>query len=238
MAMSAPLILIVGRLADEAKGVRGAAFAAGRGYFQGVQRAGGIPLMLPPIPDLAVSIPSLLDRVSGIVMHGGGDVDPRRYGQVASAEQLYGIVEEHDEVELTVVREALARDMPLLAICRGMQVLNVALGGTLQQHIESDSVGSEDHWFQFHEVELASGCLAAKAMGTDRPARCHSVHHQALDRVGAGLEIVGHAPDGVLEAVELSSARWVVGTQWHPEDSAVVDAQQQGLFDELIRQSS
>ena len=84
MAMSAPLILIVGRLADEAKGVRGAAFAAGRGYFQGVQRAGGIPLMLPPIPDLAVSIPSLLDRVSGIVMHGGGDVDPRRYGQVAS----------------------------------------------------------------------------------------------------------------------------------------------------------
>ena len=236
--MAAPLILIVGRFADEAKGVRGAAFAAGRHYFFGAQRAGGIPLMMPPIPDLLVSLQFLLDRVDGIVLHGGGDIDPRRYGQQSSAEQLYGIVEEHDEVELAVVREALDRDMPVLAICRGMQVLNVALGGTLQQHIESPTVGSEDHWFRYHEVVLQPGCLIAKAMGTDVPAQCHSVHHQALDRVAEGLEIVGRSPDGVLEAVELTSARWVVGTQWHPEDSAASDSQQQGLFDELIRQSS
>jgi putative glutamine amidotransferase len=232
------LILVVGRYADEATGVRGAAFAAGRGYFHGVQRAGGVPLMLPPITDLEGTIPSLLARVNGVVMHGGGDIDPRRYGQDATAEQLYGIVHEHDEVELAVLREALRRDLPVLAICRGMQVLNVLLGGTLLQDIGSATVGSEDHWHRYHEVGLDAGCRIAKAMGTDQPVRCHSVHHQAVDVVANGLDVVGRSADGVLEAVELRDATWVVGTQWHPEDSAADDPQQQGLFDELLIHAS
>ena len=235
---AAPLILIVGRYADEAKGVRGPAFAAGRGYFEGVQRAGGIPLMLPPITALSLSIPSLLARVDGVVMHGGGDIDPRRYGQQATADQLYGIVHEHDETELAVLREALQRDLPVLAICRGMQVLNVLLGGTLQQDIASPTVGSDDHWHRFHAVELTAGCKIAHALGTDRPERCHSVHHQALDTVADGLQVVGRSADGVIEAVELRSAAWVVATQWHPEDSAATDTQQQGLFDELTRRAT
>ena len=147
--MAAPLVLIVGRLSAEAQGVRGEPFAAGRRYFESVARAGGVPLMLPPITSLAGEIPALLDRVDAVVMHGGGDVDPRRYGQQPSAEQLYGIVPEHDEMELAVVAAALAADKPMLAICRGLQVLNVALGGTLQQDI-----GSEAHWFADHEVAL------------------------------------------------------------------------------------
>jgi putative glutamine amidotransferase len=189
------------------------------------------------VPDLIASLPELFERIDGVVLHGGGDVDPRRYGQEATAEQLYGIVEEHDEVELAVVHQVIAHDLPLLAICRGMQVLNVALGGTLQQHIESATVGADDHWFQYHEVQLASGCRIAKAMGTDQPEQCHSVHHQALDRVADALDVVGHARDGVLEAVEMRDARWIVGTQWHPEDSAATDSQQQGLFAELIHQA-
>jgi putative glutamine amidotransferase len=114
-----------------------------------------------------------------------------------------------------------------------MQVLNVLRGGTLVQDI-----GNDDHWKQFTATELDSGSRIAKAMGTDRPERCHCVHHQALDRLGDGLHVVGHHADGLIHAVELDAARWVVGTQWHPEDSADTDPQQQGLFDELIRQAS
>lgn len=225
-------VLIVGRLSPESKGVRGESFAAGRTYFHAVERAGGIPLMLPPITELADRIPELLGRVDALVLHGGGDVDPRRYGQEQSAEQVYGIVAEHDEVELQVVRAALAVDLPTLAICRGMQVLNVALGGSLVQHI-----GSEDHWFRHHPVELAAGSRTATAMGSTTADRCHSVHHQSIDRIGEGLRLVGTGADGMPEAMEVVDARWGVAVQWHPEDSAGTDAQQQGLFDELVRQA-
>ncbi len=227
--MTAPLVLIVGRMAEETKGVRGEPFAAGRRYFEAVVRAGGMPLMLPPIPALATEVDSLVARVDAVVLHGGGDVDPRRYGQEPAAAELYGIVPEHDEVELAVVACALGRDVPLLAICRGMQVLNVALGGTLRQHI-----GSEDHWFAYHEVHLKPGCRLARAIGSTVVQRGHCVHHQALDRVADGLEVVGHTADGIVHAVELASASWAVATQWHPEDSASVDPQQQSLFAALL----
>ena len=225
--------MIVGRQSDEAQGVRGRPFAAGQTYFRAVERAGGIPLMLPPIPGLVDSIPSLLSRVDAVVFHGGGDIDPRHYGQEATEESLYGIVPEHDSMELAMVAAAIEADKPVLAICRGLQILNVALGGTLVQDI-----GSEDHWHRFTANELEPGSRIAKAMGTDAPAECHCVHHQALDRLGAGLHVVGRHADGIIHAVELPDATWIVGTQWHPEDSAADDPQQQGLFDELIRQAS
>jgi putative glutamine amidotransferase len=228
-----PLVVIVGRQSDEAKGVRGKPFAAGQTYFRAVERAGGIPLMLPPIPGLIDDIPALLRRTDAVVFHGGGDIDPRRYGQEATEESLYGIVPEHDAMELEMVNAAIAADKPVLAICRGLQVLNVALGGTLVQDI-----GSEDHWLRFTTNELDAGSRIAKAMGTETPAKCHCVHHQALDRLGDGLRVVGRHADGIIHAVELDGARWIVGTQWHPEDSAADDPQQQGLFDELIRQAT
>ncbi len=224
--------MIVGRLSDQAKGVRGEAFAGGRGYFHGVQRAGGLPLMLPPIAELTGRVPQLMRRVDAVVLHGGGDVDPRRYGQQASADELYGIVAEHDDVELAVVCAALDADLPMLAICRGMQVLNVALGGTLVQHI-----GTESHWLQLTANHLDADSLVAKAMGTEHPEACHCVHHQALDRVADDLRVTSRDADGIVHAAELPSARWVAATQWHPEDTAATDTQQQGLFDELIRQS-
>ena len=224
-----PLVLIVGRLATEAKGVRGEPFAAGRRYFEAVARADGMPLMLPPIPSLVADVPDLLRQVDAVVLHGGGDVDPRHYGQQATAEQLYGIVPEHDEVELAVVRAALELDVPMLAICRGMQVLNVAMGGTLQQDI-----GSEAHWFASHEVELSPGSRIANALGSHTVAAGHCVHHQALDVVAPGLEVVGRTADGLVHAAEVDGLAWVVATQWHPEDTAHSDAQQQRLFTALI----
>lgn len=227
--MAAPLVLIVGRQAGDAKGVRGEPYAAGRAYFAAVARAGGMPLMLPPIPSLADGTDDLLARVDAVVLHGGGDVDPQRYGQAPAADQLYGVVPEHDEVEFAVVAAALARDLPLLAICRGLQVLNVALGGTLQQDI-----GRDDHWFALHPVELASGCRLATAIGSTTVRAGHCVHHQALDRIGSGLDVVGRTTDGLVHACEVGAARWMVATQWHPEDTAADDPEQQALFDALV----
>jgi putative glutamine amidotransferase len=223
------LVLIVGRLSPEATGVRGLPFAAGRRYFEAVTRAGGAPLMLPPITGLVADVADVVARVDAVVLHGGGDVDPRRYGQEATADQLYGIVPEHDEVELAVVRAALDLDTPMLAICRGLQVLNVAMGGTLHQHI-----GSEDHWFAFHPVEIEADSRLAAAIGATSAARGHCVHHQALDRVADGLRVVGRTADGIVHAAEVTAARWIVGTQWHPEDSADTDTEQQALFDALL----
>lgn len=228
-----PLVVIVGRFSDAASGVRGKPFAAGQAYFAAVERAGGVPLMLPPIPGLIGEIESLLRRTDAVVFHGGGDIDPRHYGQDATEDSLYGIVPEHDAMELAMVKSAIELDKPVLAICRGLQVLNVALGGTLVQDI-----GNEDHWMRFTAVELDAGSRTAKAMGTESPGRCHCVHHQALDRLGAGLRVVGRDSDGLIHAVELDGWRWIVGTQWHPEDSAADDPQQQGLFDDLIRHAT
>ncbi|MEX0847938.1 MAG: gamma-glutamyl-gamma-aminobutyrate hydrolase family protein [Ilumatobacteraceae bacterium] len=225
-------VLIVGRLSDESKGVRGESFAAGQRYFRAVERAGGVPLMLPPITNLLDHLPASLARFDALLLHGGGDVDPRRYGQEPAADQLYGIVDAHDEVEIAVVSAAIELDMPVLAICRGMQIMNVALGGTLVQHI-----GSEDHWFQTHPVDLAPGSRLATTMGGDTARACHSVHHQSIDELGAGLTLVGSAADGMPEAIELDSARWAVAVQWHPEDTAADDPQQQALFDELVHRA-
>jgi putative glutamine amidotransferase len=225
-------VLIVGRQSPEATGVRGEIFAGGQRYFRAVERAGGTPLMLPPIPTLVDRVDELIGRVDALVLHGGGDVDPRRYGEEPTAEQLYGIVHEHDEVELAVVEAALRADLPTLAICRGMQILNVALGGTLVQHI-----GTDDHWFHTHAADVTPGTRLAKALGTDRPLGCHSVHHQAVGALGRGLTLTARSDDGLPEAMEVDDAAWFVAVQWHPEDTADADAQQQGLFDELVRQA-
>ncbi|MEP7202485.1 MAG: gamma-glutamyl-gamma-aminobutyrate hydrolase family protein [Ilumatobacteraceae bacterium] len=228
-----PLVVIVGRRSDEAQGVRGKPFAAGQSYFHSLERAGGIPLMLPPMTELADDIPSLLRRADAVVFHGGGDIDPQRYGQEANEESLYGIIPEHDTMELAMIAAAIEADKPVLAICRGLQVLNVSLGGTLVQDI-----GNEDHWLRYTRTDLDAGSRIAKAMGTESPQRCHCVHHQALDRLGEGLQVVGRHASGIVHAVELDAAGWIVGIQWHPEDSSAVDPQQQGLFDELVRQAT
>lgn len=211
--------------------MRGEAYAAGQRYFHGIARAGGTPVMLPPTISFVSDVKEILRRFDGVVLHGGGDVDPLRYGQEPQTDKLYGIVEEHDEVEIAVASAAVEADLPMLAICRGMQVLNVALGGTLHQDI-----GGGTHSYSHHAVDLAPTSRLAAAMG-QRVMAGHCVHHQTIDRVAEGLEVVGQTADGLVHAAEVIGSTWAVATQWHPEDTAEVDNQQQALFNALIAQA-
>lgn len=226
--MTLPLIGIPGRHSPEARGHRTAVVSGGRLYADAIERAGGIPVVMPPTTRHDV-IEAAIDRCDGLVLLGGGDVSPGNYGQTERA-QLFGVDASLDEYEIHAVKYAIARDIPILAICRGHQVLNVALGGTLIQHLET----TQDHRDTLHEVQLVPHSLIARAMSTHSPL-VHSFHHQAIDAVANDLEVVGTHQDGTIEAVQHRTAQWVVGVQWHPEDTADNDAANQGLFDELIR---
>ena len=228
-----PLIALCARILTFSDEGKRDAFSSSQPYSRAIARAGGVPVLVPPIPVLADNAVTVLQHFDGVLLPGGGDVDPRRYGQTPTAEQLYGIVTDHDELDMAVALAAIELDLPMLALCRGMQVLNVALGGTLQQDI-----GSDDHWMREHTVHLQEGSKVAEACGTTALEHCHSVHHQSLDRVADRLTPTGWAPDGQLEAVELRDATWIVGAQWHPEDTAPRQPRQQALYDELIRRAA
>lgn len=241
--MTAPLIAIVGREVSEAQGLRGPGFASGRLYLEAVARAGGLPVIVPPL-DLGSSrdasalrehVAAVVSRCDGAVLHGGGDIDPRHYGQDPTTDTLYGLNDRHDRFELAFVETVLSSRTPLLAICRGLQVLNVARGGTLVQDLGPEHPG---HRKTLHPVRLVDGSRTATAMDTVHPRNCHSFHHQAVDLVGAGLVVTGHSEDGIVEALETEDDSWTVGVQWHPEDTAAEDPEQQRLFDALVVASS
>jgi putative glutamine amidotransferase len=194
---------------------------APRAYVSAVQRAGGLAIVLPP-DAVAVRDPdALLDRVDALILAGGADLDPASYGAQAHAETK-GTWPERDAFELALARRALERDMPLLGICRGMQLLNVALGGTLDQHLP-ESIGSEAHrtvagTFSKHRVRLAPGSLACSAAGLEGFV-VWSHHHQGVERLGEGLVVSGwSADDELVEAVELPDKRFALGVVWHPEE--------------------
>ena len=210
-----------------------------RGYLDAVARAGARPIVVDPIGDPS----GLLERVDALVLSGGPDVDPARYGQAPHA-KTYGVDRRVDDFEVPLVREAMARATPTLAICRGIQVLNVARGGTLHQHVLDDpgvpahGRPGEPNGARELEVTVEAGTLLAKVMGSTRVvASCH--HHQAIDRVGDGLRVVARADDGIIEALELDhTAGWLLAVQWHPEDTAANDPSQQRLFDALVTECS
>ena len=191
-----------------------------RGYADAVKRAGGIALLLPP-DDEAVERPGeLLDPLDALLLAGGRDLDPLTYG--ASPDPETGEVSpERDRFELALVSAALDRDMPVLGVCRGMEMLNVACGGTLVQHLEGEQLRRHRHTpgvFSDHDVLLEPGSLAARAAGAERVA-VRSHHPQAIGEVGEGLVVSGRCPDdGLVEAVEAPSKRFALGVLWHPEE--------------------
>lgn len=229
--MAPPVVMIVGRTGPKGVGFRGGSYRAGVRYLDAISRAGGSGVIAPPIAGAVEQTVSLLDRVDALVLHGGGDIDPACYGQPPAAE-LYGIEAVHDDVEVAVCRAALDRDLPVLAICRGLQVVNVALGGTLRQHI------GEEHRMVHHDVTVAAGSRLAAATGAGLLPGCHCVHHQAIDRLAGELDVVATTADGVVHAVEHREASWLVAVQWHPEDTADDDQRQQALFDALVTRAA
>jgi putative glutamine amidotransferase len=193
-----------------------------RSYVDAVQRAGGLAVLLPADAVSAQSPDQVLDLLDGLILAGGADVDPDAYGAQRHVETT-GTVPERDTFEIALARRAIERDLPFLGICRGMQLMNVARGGTLLQHLP-ESHGHHEHRRNpgtfdgaDHDVRLAEGSLAARAAGeAEHGTKSH--HHQGVDRLGEGFEVTGWSQlDDLPEAIELPDRRYVLGVQWHPE---------------------
>jgi gamma-glutamyl-gamma-aminobutyrate hydrolase PuuD len=212
----------------------------GANYYEAVERAGGAPLVLPTTERLDL-VPELLARVDGLLLTGGGDLDPSSYGQAAHP-ATRPVDPRRQAFDLCALREAEEMRLPVLAVCLGIQVVNVARGGDLIQHLPSERA-EESHTPPdgqpdlFHTVVIEPGTLLAAIMGAGPRAReVNSSHHQAIGRVGRGLAVSARAPDGVVEAVEDPRKPFFLGVQWHPERLAD-RPDHLALFQALVRSS-
>ena len=199
-------------------------------YVSAIERAGGRPLLVPPSDD---GVDETLDALDGILFSGGSDLDPDLYGQELHPE-TFGIVKERDQAELALLEAALARDMPVLAVCRGSQILNVARGGDLVQHLP-DVVGDEKHKhtpgvFSDHDVDVEPKSRLGELLGDRAPVKSH--HHQGFGKLGEGLRETAWAEDGTIEGLEDPSRRFALGVLWHPEAG-----EDFALFDALVKEA-
>ena len=187
-----------------------------RTYSLAVQRAGALALILPPDDVVAESPDELLDMLDGLILAGGSDIDPASYGAQPHPETR-GTRPERDRFEIALGTRALERDMPVLGICRGMEMLNVIQGGTLNQHLGLELHRHTPGVFADHGVRLEPGSLAERVVGGDH-TEVKSAHHQGLEELGEGVVASGYADDGIVEAVELPERQFAVGVLWHPEE--------------------
>ncbi|MDX6741122.1 gamma-glutamyl-gamma-aminobutyrate hydrolase family protein [Actinocorallia sp. A-T 12471] len=230
-----PLIAVPARFAASTSALRYAAEVNARALIEAVWRAGGEPVTVHPHAPGGVADPAevaaRLARFAGLLLPGGGDLAPSRYGAADAHESVYDVDDEQDAFDLELARRALESGMPLLAVCRGLQVVNVALGGTLCQ----DMGDGREHRHVVHPVEIVADSGLEKIVGAAKvEASCY--HHQRVDRLGAGLTVTARAADGTVEALGLPGAPgWFAAVQWHPEDTAAADPAQQRLFDALVK---
>jgi putative glutamine amidotransferase len=218
-------------------------FGLGKSYLAAVERAGGIPLMIPPLADPAdaEALGALLARMDGLLLSGGGDVDPRYYGE----ERLPVCGEpepERDTLEIPLARLAIKRGTPVLGICRGVQLLNVALGGTLYQditaqrpeappHVSHDYNGARDA--TAHSIRIQPGSLLERIVGAEHHA-VNSFHHQAIKDAAPGVELIAWSEDGIPEALVAPGHPFALGVQFHPEELVFVDPASQRIFDAFV----
>jgi putative glutamine amidotransferase len=234
------LIGITGRPIAAGKVGSSAAVGVGVGYLAALERAGAAPVVIGPRELDDDRAHALLARLDGLLLLGGPDVDPTLYGG-GTHPTITGTDADDDRFEIALTRAALADGVPMLAICRGIQVLNVALGGTLVAHLpEIDGVGAHGrpgmpNGAAVTKVTLEPGSLLASTMGAE-VVTCSCHHHQALDRLGEAVRVTARSDDGVIEGVEVDG-RWALAVQWHPEDTAGDDPAQQRLFDTLVSEA-
>jgi putative glutamine amidotransferase len=235
-ASSRPLVAIPGRLSARASAIRFSAVLVAEALADLVWAAGGEPVVVVPRDGSPADAGERLGFADAVLLPGGGDVSPARYGVAVTSDAVYDVHPVQDAFDLAVACWALGAGVPLLAVCRGMQITSVALGGTLEQDMPAP------HWDEaanrwWHEVRLQPGsAVAAATEGGSAQVSCH--HHQRLARLGRGLRPVGWAADGTVEAVDLPGAPgWFLGVQWHPEDSAAGDGASLGLVRTLVAQA-
>lgn len=222
-----PRIAILGRFADSTSATRYAGVVNARRLLEAVYAAGGEPYTL--LPTRNSDWQTLLAGFSGILMPGGGDINPARYKEEPNTEELYGIDDLQDEVDLSLARFALDIGVPYFAICRGFQITNVLLGGSLIQDMPVH------HRNQISEVQL--GELGLGLGLKSEPLQISCFHHQAIARLGEGIEVLGESSDGYIEAVKYPSTGWAFGVQWHPEDNYSTESGQLNMLESFVDQA-
>ena len=228
--MPRPRIAILGRWTESASALRYRGVVTSRALLESVWAAGGDPVtLLPGDTADALDWDSRVAGFGGILLPGGGDVHPSRYGAPVD-ESMYDMDSVQDEADFSLATYALDRGIPMLAVCRGLHVVNALLGGTLIADMP------KNHRHVVHDVPLAD---PSNVLGIDAPsiaASCY--HHQALDRVADAMTVLGRAADGTVEAVSVEAQAWTAGVQWHPEDTAATDPRQVALLARLVREAA
>ena len=223
--MARPRIALIGRFAEHTSATRYAAIVSARALVESMWLAGAEPvtLLAAPGPD-GMDWAERLQGIDGVLLCGGADIDPARYGQTDVHPEVYDVDELQDEADLSLAAYCFEHGVPTLAVCRGLHVVNVLRGGSLVQHMD------HHHRHFVHDVVIERGPAGIET----GPITASCYHHQCIDRLGDGLEIVGRAEDGTVEAVTIDSAGWAFGVQWHPEDTAREDPRQLRILRALV----
>ena len=223
-----PKIAIVGRFTDHASAIRSLGVVSARRLLEAVWAAGGEPITFLPVenPNWA----ERLQGIQGVLIPGGGDIDPKWYGEEPDTQELYGVDDLQDENDFSIARYAFDNGIPVLAICRGFQLVNVLMGGSLVQHMD------KDHRHHIHSVKIDKD---SEGLGLTNPVlECSCFHHQAIKELGKGLEVLARAEEGHVEAFKIEAKAWSYGVQWHPEDNYTTNQQQMELFTKFVSESA
>jgi len=223
-----PRIAILGRFAENTSATRRDAIVTALRLAEAVYAAGGEPMTLLPVANS--NWDERLAGFQGVLLPGGGDINPRTYGQESQSDEIYGVHDLQDAVDISLANWAIDRGVPLLSICRGTQIVNVATGGTLVQHMD------EPHRHHVHDVTIESHGSDLGLTESTVESSCY--HHQMLDRLGDGLEVIARSAEGTIEAVSIKSHGWAFGVQWHPEDNWNTDDQQAKIFEKFVSEAA
>ena len=241
--MRRPVIGVATQTLPGIAGQRPHCWIMGHRYVEALRVAGAVPWLIPLLPHDPETMRAIFERLDGVFLTGGVDVDPARYGEAKSP--LCGTVDpDRDAVELMLLEYSLAHDVPTLAVCRGIQIVNVALGGTLYQDVSAQVPGSLKHdyfptpvspsrAYLAHDITVRAGSQLAEMLGR-RVAPVNSMHHQAIKDLADGLLPTAFAPDGVIEGVEGTKARYLLGVQWHPEELAESQPGMKRIFTSFV----